>query len=590
MTSFADRLARPPLDRASLILLGATAVVLVVDAWVLATVPYLAPPGSVLREALFAVAWIAVGVVAMWLRRGLLARRILALSLVLAADFVGSFGLLGSDPMPRLLVTLTATLIPLQTALAVHLGASYPTGRLLDPFGRRVVVAAYAVAGVEAVWWTFAHVSARTCDACARSYLHVVVPESVHRAVSLVIGAAWVGLCACLLILLWGRYRRAGRRERRLLRLPYASIAVAAALYAVLSVVAAPRGTSAWGVSMTTLIALQVVALVAVPLSFLVALLRERLAYRRIGELVVKLAGGAGADLERSLAIALGDPTLTVAFPVGDGFADSRGRPVPRPEPDDRTTVTAVGEPEMPMALIRHDRSLDEEPALLTAAGSATRLMLENARLQAEVRAQLREVRESRARIVNATNEARARLERDLHDGAQQRLLAIGIALQLLRQRPGDASLFDAAEGELTSALTEMRELAAGIHPAVLTDLGLVAALDALAARLGARVVLEVPGPVRRCSPEIEAAAYFSASEAITNALKHAAPTLVRVSVIDRDDRIVIEVSDDGAGGADGDGSGLVGVRDRLASVDGTLTIDSRRDHGTVVTLEVPCA
>jgi signal transduction histidine kinase len=160
----------------------------------------------------------------------------------------------------------------------------------------------------------------------------------------------------------------------------------------------------------------------------------------------------------------------------------------------------------------------------------------------------------------------------------------------LLRQRPGDASLFDAAEGELTSALTEMRELAAGIHPAVLTDLGLVAALDALAARLGARVVLEVPGPVRRCSPEIEAAAYFSASEAITNALKHAAPTLVRVSVIDRDDRIVIEVSDDGAGGADGDGSGLVGVRVRLASVDGTLTIDSRRDHGTVVTLEVPCA
>ncbi len=92
------------------------------------------------------------------------------------------------------------------------------------------------------------------------------------------------------------------------------------------------------------------------------------------------------------------------------------------------------------MALIRHDRSLSEEPALLTAAGSATRLILENARLQAEVRAQLLEVRESRARIVTATNEARARLERDLHDGAQQRLLAIGIALQLLRQQPGDPS------------------------------------------------------------------------------------------------------------------------------------------------------
>ena len=128
-----------------------------------------------------------------------------------------------------------------------------------------------------------------------------------------------------------------------------------------------------------------------------------------------------------------------------------------------------------------HDRSLEEEPALLTAAGSASRLILENARLQAEVRAQLLEVQQSRARIVAATNEARARLERDLHDGAQQRLLAIGIALQLLRQQPGNPALLAAAEEELTGALAEMRELASGIHPSVLTDLGLVEALQALA-------------------------------------------------------------------------------------------------------------
>jgi signal transduction histidine kinase len=205
------------------------------------------------------------------------------------------------------------------------------------------------------------------------------------------------------------------------------------------------------------------------------------------------------------------------------------------------------------------------------------------------VRAQLIYVRESRARIVTATNAARARLERDLHDGAQQRLLAIGLALQLLRQQPDNATLLDAAELELASALTELRELAAGLHPAVLTDLGLVAALEALVSRLGSRVRLDVRSPVRRCSPEVEAAAYFSASEAITNAIKHASPASIDVSVLDRDDAIVINVRDDGPGGADTGGSGLLGIRDRLASIDGTLTVVSTRGRGTDLTMEVPC-
>ncbi len=212
----------------------------------------------------------------------------------------------------------------------------------------------------------------------------------------------------------------------------------------------------------------------------------------------MSLAGDDEADLEHALAVALGDPDLRVVFPVGDTFVDGSGPPHARlRNPTTATAVTAVGEPGAPLALIRHDRSLSDEPALLTAAGSATRLILENARLQAEVRAQLLEVRASRARIVAATNEARARLERDLHDGAQQRLLAIGIALQLLRQQPGDPALLDAAEEELTSALTEMRDLASGIHPAVLTDRGLGPALDALARRLGRGVVLRMPGGCR---------------------------------------------------------------------------------------------
>ncbi len=589
MSEFTDHPSQP-VDRPSLLLLAAIGAFAVLDALVLATTSYRAPDSAVVRELLFATSWVVVGVVAMQLRRDLLARRILALALVLAADFVGSFGLLGDDPLARVLVTLTAMLVPLQTAFGAHLLLAYPTGRVGDRFGRRLVVAAYVVGGLEGTWWIFTHVSMNNCEGCAQKFLAIEVPGAIHRMVAGTFAAAWVVLSALLVILLVRRYRGAGLRQRRLLRLPYLSIVVAAAMYGVLSVVAAQLGISAWGISREALLAFQVVTLLGVPVCFLIGLLNERLSYRRIGELVVELAGGADADLERSLAVALGDPQLSVSFPVADGYVDTQGRRVPPPEQDERTTITAVGDRGSPMALIRHDHSLNEEPALLTAAGSATRLILENARLQAEVRAQLLEVRESRARIVTATNEARARLERDLHDGAQQRLLAIGIALQLLRQQPGDPELLAAAESELSSALTEMRELASGIHPAVLIDLGLVAALQALAARLGTQVQLDVPRPVRRHSPEAEAAAYFSASEAITNALKHAAPASARVSVEDDEGRLVVRVSDDGPGGADSEGSGLLGVRDRLASVDGTLTVASYPGRGTQLTMEIPCA
>jgi signal transduction histidine kinase len=585
-----DDVRGTPVDRPSLVLLGVIGAFVAVDVYVIATAPFLAPNSAVVRESLFAVSWIAVGVVALWLRRASLARRILTLSLVLTADFVGSFALQGEEPLLRAMATLTIALVPLQTPVAGHLLMSFPTGRVEERNGRRLVVASYVVGGIEAANWMLTRRQHFKCAECTHSYAPIRVSEDFHLLTSLVFASAWVILSGCLIALLVVRYRRAGHRQRRLLRLPYFSILVAVLMYGTLSVVGAPQGSAAWGVSDEAVIAFQIVALLGVPLAFLVGLLHERLSYKRIGELVVELAGRADADLERSLAVALGDPHLRVSFPVGKGFVDTQGRPVPPPERDGRTAVTTVGDDGRPMALISHDRSLDEEPALLTAAGSASRLILENARLQAEVRAQLLEVRESRARIVTATNQARARLERDLHDGAQQRLLAIGIALQLLRQQPGDTVLLTAAEEELSSALAEMRELASGIHPAVLTDLGLVAALEALASRLGTRVRLDLPAPVRRCSPEVEAAAYFSASEAITNALKHAAPASVLVSVTSQGGRLVVRVRDDGPGGADPQGSGLLGVRDRLASVDGTLDLTSRRDRGTELTMEIPCA
>jgi len=581
---------RWPPERASTWLAAVTVVVLLVDAWVVLTVPHRSPTRSFVREVLFASSWLAVGVVALRVGRPVLARLVLTLALVFAANFPGSFGFYSDDVLPRLMVTASAFLVPLQAPVAGHVLLAYPTGRLPGAGARRLVRLGYAVGLTESLWWGFTHASISACDACAESYSLVGVPAALNTGVSGAIGLLWAVLAVAVLLQLGLRFRRAGHRQRRLLVLPYASIAVLVAMYGVLSLVGASEGTSAWALSVQVVITFQVVAMLGVPLCFLVGLLHERLSYRRIGELVVTSTAAGETDLEHSLSVALGDPQLRLVFPLGDGFVDGAGHRVPRPEPDDSTTVTAVDTPTGTLALIRHDRSLSDEPELLTAAGSATRLIVENERLQAEVRSQLAEVRASRARIVTATNEARVRLERDLHDGAQQRLLAIGIALQLLRRQPDDPALLDAAEEELAGALGELRDLASGIHPAVLTDSGLGAALDALARRHGRRVVLRLPsGPLGRHPAPVEAAAYFCAAEAVTNALKHAAAALVTVSARERDGILSLVVSDDGHGGADPGGGGLVGIRDRLAAVDGSLRLETAPGVGTTLTMELPC-
>ena len=597
-TLLADDLGRLPrerrspfrADRTSIILLTATVGLLALDAWVVVTIPFDAPVSTVVRDFLYIAAWIAVGIAAVILGRAMFAHRILATCIVMAGALVDSLEFESSDPLIRLLVTLAAISVPLQISFGGHILNAYPTGRSIGRFARRLTVTAYVLGSIQGVWWAFAQGDPGGCASCAQPFTVVDFPDSVDQWISQTFAIAWILMSAGLIYAVTTRYRGAGQRERRILRLPYFSSLAAVVFYAGLSGVAAVQGVgNVWLLSAEASTLFLVVGLLGVPLCFFIGLLRERLSYRRIGDLVVQLANREDTDLQSSLATALGDPQLAVAFPVESGYVDTQGRLIPKLEPDDHAAITSVGEPDAPLALIRHDRSLEDEPALLTAAGSATRLMLENARLQAEVRAQLLEVKESRARIVLAANAARAQLERDLHDGAQQRLLAIGLALQLLREQSGGTEVLDAAEVELSSALSELRELAAGIHPAVLTDLGLVAALETLAARLGTRVHLDAPSNLKRCVPAVEAAAYFATSEAITNALKHAGSAPVRVNVLSRDGWIVIRVIDAGPGGADPAGSGLLGIRDRLASVDGALTIESAVGAGTELTLEVPC-
>jgi signal transduction histidine kinase len=216
-----------------------------------------------------------------------------------------------------------------------------------------------------------------------------------------------------------------------------------------------------------------------------------------------------------------------VLFPVdGGGLVEVDGHPVTASSGDPTQWTTAVGEGPQPLAVLVHDPALLEHGELLEAAGAAARLALENARLQAEVRAQLAEVRASRARLVDVADAERRRLERDLHDGAQQRLLGMGMTLQTLRGRlpvidPGTDRLLQEATAELRSALTELRDLAQGIHPAVLTDQGLSAALGVLARRCPLPVTVQ--GEVsERPTPVVEAAAYYVVSEALQNTVKHA--------------------------------------------------------------------
>jgi signal transduction histidine kinase len=229
---------------------------------------------------------------------------------------------------------------------------------------------------------------------------------------------------------------------------------------------------------------------------------------------------------------------------------------------------------------------------LRTRLSEADLVAEENVRLDAELQARLEELRESRARIVEAGFAARRRLERDLHDGAQQRLVGLALDLRLAREKLDDdpgaaAAMLDDASAELAKATEELRELARGIHPAILSDRGLEAAVESLAQR--APLPVEIEASVQGRLPEpVEAAAYFVVSEALTNVVRHSGAGRAEVEIRRDDGRLVVEVMDDGAGGADPAGSGLSGLADRVAALDGRLRVDAPAAGGTIVRADIP--
>jgi signal transduction histidine kinase len=312
-----------------------------------------------------------------------------------------------------------------------------------------------------------------------------------------------------------------------------------------------------------------------------------------IGRALLASRVGPSGPVREMLAESLGDSSVAIVYWLADreAFVDEAGRPVVLPEPGSGRAWTAVEQDGRRVAAIVHDAALDTSAELVHAAAAASSLAIDNERLKADLRARVEDLRVSRLRIVEAADEARRRIERDLHDGAQQQLLALALELRVLRSSISDPEagpLVDGLAVRLDAALSELRELARGIHPAILTRSGLEPAIDALAARapVPVRVDVAVDG---RLTPAVEAAAYFVVAEALTNVARYSHAPEARVELRRDGEAIVVLVADDGVGGVDlNAGSGLRGLQDRLAVVDGVLVIDSPPGAGTRLEARIP--
>jgi PAS domain S-box-containing protein len=585
---------------------------------------------------------------------------------------------------------------------------SFPTGRL-DRIGRRIVAATTWLVCVATplVLLVDDNPPSGCKGDCPHSAIVAYDSATLASAFNVAATAATIALIVWAVVELTRRWRAATAPSRRVLRPVYAAgTATLVALIGtnVLSQVA-PDANVVWGPVFLALFA-------AVPLAFLLGILRSHLAPRSVAGMMVALDDGR--PLREAIAQALGDPSLGLAFWLerDHRWVDSQGRALDLADVPE-SSVTVVERDGRRVGALLHDESLAAEPDLVESVSAAAAFALDNERLQAELRAQNEflativatapsllltidvdarirtlnpatlaasgrgdesevrgqffwdvfidpdereamkerfhsaapdhppaeyentfmnargerlsiiwrgapvrgpsgevegivaagldvtehrraeeEIRASRGRIVAAGDEERRRLERNLHDGAQQRLVSLSLALRLAQAKLGSdpdgaGAILAGASDELAAALEELRELARGIHPAVLSDRGLDAALEGLAGRTPLPVELSRVG--RRLPEPIEAAAYYVVSEAVANVVKHGEASSIRVGLEAENGQLTVEVADDGVGGADAaSGSGLRGLADRVSALEGRFSVESPRGGGTRVTAELP--
>jgi signal transduction histidine kinase len=466
--------------------------------------------------------------------------------------FVGNFASVGGAAV----AWVAAHLVYLHRGPLVQLVLTYPSGRPSSRLVRGAVVVGYAAAVIRPIWdsaGTTILLAGLLVAVCARDYVAAVGP--VRRARLIALQAA-AGLSLVV----------AGTATARLLLPPEEVSGPSLLVYEA--------------------------ALCVLAVTLLLGLLVAPWQRAAVTDLVVELGEARSGTLRGELARALGDPTLEVGYWLPDRamFVDAEGRLLSLPEPGSGRSVTTVEREGQPVAVLVHDPAVLEDPGLLEAVTSAAQLAAANARLQAEVRARVVELGASRRRILAARDEERRRLERRLHDGPEARLGELAVTLRRGHRSATGEQTRDQlahAEDQLTRTLEELHRLGHGLHPHVLAEHGLADALAALAKDLPLPVEINVS--TTQLPQWVAVAAYYVCAEALANVAKHAAAAHVAIAVTASDDRVKVEIADDGVGGADpAHGSGLRGLADRVETLGGMLRVESVPGHGTRLAAEIP--
>ena len=489
------------------------------------------------------------------------------------------------NPGAGVALAFTAGLV-LQAAcppLIGHAALIYPGGRLRSRLERVAVALAYggAVLPLGILPALFFQPADQGCGQCPANLLGVFNDPQAVQALTRVgsgMGLAWTVL---LVALMGWRLVRSTAATRRLT----APVIVPAIAYLTLVAWSFQHALARGFLSNDTLDRRlwlgQAAPLVALALGVASEWVRGRRTRSALARLVVELAasppaGGLGAALAKTL----GDPTLTLLYPLPDGRrVDAAGRPA---KPGQRQEVTPLVRGGRPVGQHAHRPGLLDDPRLVEEIAATARLALDNERLQAQNRAQLQDLRASRARIVEQGDAERQRLERDLHDGAQQRLVSLALSLRLAQLEDGadsDITALREAEAGVRQALEELRGLARGLYPAALTEEGLGAALEALAEQTPSPLMLRRL-PQERLEPSVEAAAYFVVAET----LKRSRPRRAAVDTAHTDGRLVVEVETDEEPPQE-----LTDLEDRVGALDGRLLVQAAPEGGTRIRAELPC-
>ncbi len=476
-------------------------------------------------------------------------------------------------------------------AIAAHLALAWPTGTLVGRVDRIFVVCAYLTSVATQVIRYLVDQPRPPWAA------HLPQENTLWAVVGSAIAAAMAALAIGLIIHRWVGSTPVRRRPDGPVWIALTVVVAAKLASAVASMATAPVAMQA---ALSALLSLAVIVLI--PVLYLIRWLHRKFTHQRVVALLLDLERNLEsladpAALQQALQRTLGDPTLTIAYPLDSGkYIDIHGEHV-NLEPDVAgRSVTRVRRRGRLVAIIEHDIALQEQRQTTEAAVAATGLAMENARLYATMQEHLEQIRTSRLRLAQTAFDERQRIQRDLHDDAQQRLVKVLMLLdQTGRQltegdggMPADVSgTVQRARVELTDAVRALRALTQGIYPAVLIDHGLAAAVENLVDRAPLPVSATVT--TEQWPKHVEITAYFVISEALTNVYKHANATRAKVCVRDENQQLVVEITDDGRGGAHlGDGFGLTSLRHRVEAVGGCLVVHSEPDKGTKLVAVLP--